>query len=232
MLKNSNSSAEVTLSSRTKWLWLAALALLVVVAATIVFMSSPTRRPSAIHYVAAQFGVFVGYSFFAVLLAAGIKLILKARWVWHDWANAIIFLTAGIFALRHFGTDATDVRRLPAELSAAVESSPPSNTKDDARVSNIVGSWKCKAESTGASFVITYDTGGRMVIATLGSLDAVADSPIFWDIEDGNLLVQRYADGQRFTKSRITRLTANTFVTVASNGSVVSCDQISAKRRS
>ena len=159
MLKNSNSSAEVTFSSRTKWLWLAVLALFVVVAATLVFMSSPTRRPSAIHYVAAQFGVFVGYSFFGVLLAAGIKLILKARWVWHDWANAIIFFTVGIFALRHFGADATDVRRQPADLSATVKSSPPSNTKDDARVASIVGSWRCKAESTDASFVITYDAG-------------------------------------------------------------------------
>ena len=219
MLKDSNASPVATFSSRTKWLWLALLLLFGVGAASIVFLSSPARRPSASHFVAMQSCAFVGYSFFAVLLAAGIKSILKAHWAWHDWANSVVILTGVIFVFRLWSVDAIDDSRQPVELS------PSLITIGDTKVASIVGSWRCKATATGASFLITYDLGGRMAIAAPASTDAGVDSPVFWDVEDGNLLVQRYADGQRFTKSRITRLTPNSFVTLASNGSEVTCNQ-------
>lgn len=100
MLEDSFTRPVATFSSRTKWLWLALLVRFGVGAASVVFLSSPARRPSAIHFVAMQTGAFIGYSFFAVLLAAGIKSILKAHWAWHDWTNSVVILAGVIFVFR------------------------------------------------------------------------------------------------------------------------------------
>lgn len=223
MLKHSIKKAVATFSSRTKWLWLALLTLFGVGALVIVLFSPPARRPAAIHFIAMHTGAFVGYSLFAVLLASGIKSILKVQWAWHDWVNSVVVLTAIIFVFRLSSANAPDDNRQSVELS------PKLITKEDVRVASIVGSWRCKAASTGASFLVTYDFDGRMAIAALGATTPVVDGPVRWDIEDGNLLLHRYADGERFTKSRIMRLTPDSFATLATNGSEVLCDQISPK---
>lgn len=202
------------------------LALYVVGAASILFLAPSTRRPAAIHFVAMHTGALVGYSFFAVLIAASVKAIRKAQWEWYDWANSVVVLTAVIFAFRLWSADTIDDRQQPTEHSTNTELSPKREMKDEAQVASIVGLWKCSALSTGASLIVSYEPNGRIAISTVGSTRPAMDGPVFWEIQDGNLLVQRYADGQRFTKSQITRIASKSFATLAPNGAEVTCERI------
>lgn len=215
-----------------KWLWTVVLAILASVALTIFFNAPVARTPGVVHYIAAYAGVFFSYVLFAALVAAVIKYLTKAQWVWYDWANIVVVLATCLLIFRDyspFPRPAASAEQRADVTPASV--APNAMTASGKKMSvAVVGTWICGRKAR--TILSIYRADGRGYAIVLDDETTPAVDEYSWRFTEENTLVETTSGPANHSflgfviRRRIMTMADNLFTAKLDDGGDWSCNRV------